>query len=82
MEFGKEYIIPTPFDPRLISVVSIAVAKAAIESGVAKKPITDWAKYEEELKQRGARIIWAGDAWSHDGVGCLSIKATWNKTFY
>lgn len=57
MEFGKEYIIPTPFDPRLISVVSIAVAKAAIESGVAKKPITDWAKYEEELKQRGARII-------------------------
>jgi malate dehydrogenase (oxaloacetate-decarboxylating)(NADP+) len=57
MEFGKEYIIPTPFDPRLISRVSIAVAKAAIESGVAKKPITDWEKYEQELKQRGARII-------------------------
>ena len=46
MEFGKEYIIPTPFDPRLIFKVSIAVAKAAIESGVAKKPITDWEKYE------------------------------------
>jgi malate dehydrogenase (oxaloacetate-decarboxylating)(NADP+) len=57
MEFGKEYIIPTPFDPRLITVVSSAVAKAAIESGVAKKPITDWAKYEQELKNRGARII-------------------------
>jgi malate dehydrogenase (oxaloacetate-decarboxylating)(NADP+) len=57
MEFGKEYIIPTPFDPRLISKVSIAVAKAAIESGVAKKPITDWDKYEQELLQRGARII-------------------------
>jgi malate dehydrogenase (oxaloacetate-decarboxylating)(NADP+) len=57
MEFGKEYIIPTPFDPRLISVVSTAVAKAAIDSGVARKPITDWAKYEEDLKQRGARII-------------------------
>jgi malate dehydrogenase (oxaloacetate-decarboxylating)(NADP+) len=57
MEFGKEYIIPTPFDPRLISVVSTAVAKAAIDSGVARKPITDWAKYAEELKQRGARII-------------------------
>jgi malate dehydrogenase (oxaloacetate-decarboxylating)(NADP+) len=57
MEFGKEYIIPTPFDPRLISVVSTAVAKAAIDSGVARKPITDWARYEEDLKQRGARII-------------------------
>lgn len=57
MEFGKEYIIPTPFDPRLITTVAIAVAKAAIESGVAKKPITDWEKYEKELNQRGARII-------------------------
>lgn len=46
MTFGKEYIIPTPFDPRLIHVVSKAVAMAAIESGVAKKPITDWDKYE------------------------------------
>lgn len=43
LEFGKDYIIPTPFDPRLITTVSIAVAKAAIESGVAKKPIQDWA---------------------------------------
>ena len=57
IKFGKEYIIPTPFDPRLIYVVSQAVAKAAIESGVAKKPITDWAAYEAELKSRGARII-------------------------
>ena len=46
LTFGKEYIIPTPFDPRLITVVSTAVAKAAIESGVARTPITDWAKYE------------------------------------
>jgi malate dehydrogenase (oxaloacetate-decarboxylating)(NADP+) len=50
--FGREYIIPKPFDPRLISTVSPAVAKAAIESGVAKNPITDWAKYEEELLER------------------------------
>lgn len=57
MAFGREYIIPTPFDPRLIHVVSKAVAKAAVDSGVAKKPITDWAKYEEELKQRGANIL-------------------------
>ena len=57
MAFGREYIIPTPFDPRLIHVVSVEVAKAAIESGVAKKPITDWAKYEQELMARGSRII-------------------------
>jgi malate dehydrogenase (oxaloacetate-decarboxylating)(NADP+) len=45
MTFGREYIIPTPFDPRLITVVSTAVAKAAMESGVARTPITDWNKY-------------------------------------
>lgn len=50
--FGKEYIIPKPFDPRLISVVAPAVAKAAIESGVAKNPITDWDKYHDELLER------------------------------
>jgi malate dehydrogenase (oxaloacetate-decarboxylating)(NADP+) len=52
MSFGREYLIPTPFDPRLIYVVSTAVAKAAIESGVAKKNITDWKRYESELKLR------------------------------
>ena len=57
LSFGREYIIPTPFDPRLIHVVSQAVARAAIDSGVAKKPITDWEKYEAELLNRGAKII-------------------------
>lgn len=52
LNFGKDYIIPKPFDPRLITKVPPAVAKAAIESGVAKEPITDWDKYEEELFQR------------------------------
>jgi len=52
LSFGKEYLIPKPFDPRLISLVSIAVAKAAIESGVAKKVITNWDAYEQELKER------------------------------
>ena len=47
MKFGKDYIIPTPFDPRLITVVSTAVAKTAIETGVAKKKIEDWAQYEK-----------------------------------
>ncbi|MEH0831020.1 NADP-dependent malic enzyme [Anaplasma bovis] len=52
MRYGKEYIIPTPFDPRLISVVSPAVAKAAIESGVARKIIDDWDGYARELNSR------------------------------
>ncbi|KVV14510.1 NADP-dependent malic enzyme [Flavobacterium sp. TMP13] len=50
--FGTEYIIPKPFDPRLITIVAPAVARAAMESGVAQNPITDWDKYEEELLER------------------------------
>ncbi len=50
--FGKDYIIPKPFDPRLISTIPVAVAKAAIESGVAKEPILNWEKYEEDLYTR------------------------------
>src|SRR5690606_30188085 len=52
LNFGRDYIIPKPFDPRLIAVVPPAVAKAAIESGVAKYPITDWQKYEDDLLER------------------------------
>lgn len=48
--FGREYVVPTPFDPRLIEVVSVAVAKAAEESGVAKMPITDYEAYREQLR--------------------------------
>lgn len=50
--FGREYIIPKPTDPRLISVVAPAVAKAAIESGVAREPITDWEQYKQDLINR------------------------------
>jgi malate dehydrogenase (oxaloacetate-decarboxylating)(NADP+) len=50
--FGPNYIIPKPLDPRLISTISPAVARAAIESGVAKKSITDWDAYEIELNKR------------------------------
>ena len=52
LAFGRDYIIPKPFDPRLISRVAPAVAKAAMESGVAQQPITDWERYEEELMER------------------------------
>ena len=52
LTFGKEYIIPKPLDPRLISCVASAVAKAAIDSGVAKYPVTDWDAYRKSLDRR------------------------------
>lgn len=54
LEFGRGYLIPKPYDPRLLSTVSTAVAKAAVESGVARKPIDDWAAYAERLLQKAA----------------------------
>jgi malate dehydrogenase (oxaloacetate-decarboxylating)(NADP+) len=50
--FGRDQIIPKPLDPRLIYYIAPAVAKAAIDSGVAKQPITDWEEYEAILKNR------------------------------
>ena len=52
LTFGSDYIIPKPFDPRLIAKIPPAVAKAAMESGVAQAPILDWEKYEETLLDR------------------------------
>ncbi|TXK75749.1 NADP-dependent malic enzyme [Mesonia sp. K4-1] len=52
LNFGKDYIIPKPFDPRLLTQVPPAVARAAMESGVAKEPIYDWQRYEDELYER------------------------------
>jgi malate dehydrogenase (oxaloacetate-decarboxylating)(NADP+) len=51
-QFGTDYIIPAPFDPRLMEVVSSAVAKAAMDTGVAQKPIEDFAAYRHSLKAR------------------------------
>lgn len=51
LTFGPKYFIPKPVDPRLITEVSAAVAKAAMESGVARTPITDWEKYKQDLRQ-------------------------------
>ncbi len=59
IEFGREYIIPKPFDTRLIEVVPLAVAKAAMDSGVAKEPIKDWDKYREQLSDR----LGSGSKW-------------------
>ncbi len=56
LAFGKNYIIPKPFDRRLLETVSTAVAKAAIASGVARKEITDWEGYKAELRKRMALL--------------------------
>ena len=50
--FGKDYILPKPLDPRLITTVAPAVAKAAMDTGVARKPITNWDQYKNELSRR------------------------------
>lgn len=52
LKFGKEYIIPKPTDPRLIEYIAPAVAKAAMDSGVAQNPIEDWDAYRDELRKR------------------------------
>ena len=52
LQYGEDYIIPAPFDPRLIVAVSAAVAKAAMDSGVAKKPIRDLKGYRKDLSAR------------------------------
>ena len=52
LEFGREYFIPKPFDKRLFSKVSTAVAKAAVKSGVARKTITDFIEYEKQLSEK------------------------------
>lgn len=52
LTFGRDYIIPKPFDARLITEIPPAVAKAAMQSGVAREPIQDWDKYRNELEER------------------------------
>jgi malate dehydrogenase (oxaloacetate-decarboxylating)(NADP+) len=52
LTFGRDYIIPKPFDPRLITKIPPMIAKAAMDSGIAKQPIENWDKYEEELHSR------------------------------
>ncbi|MDD3962097.1 MAG: hypothetical protein PHT77_09575 [Bacteroidales bacterium] len=51
LKFGRDYIIPKPFDPRLNEFESYAVAKAACESGVARVPVEDWDAYKKQLKK-------------------------------
>jgi malate dehydrogenase (oxaloacetate-decarboxylating)(NADP+) len=58
LTFGREYILPKPLDPRLISCVAPAVAKAAMETGVAKYPISDWAAYKASLDKRLSEHIY------------------------
>jgi malate dehydrogenase (oxaloacetate-decarboxylating)(NADP+) len=55
IEFGPSYIIPKPFDPRVLIWEAMAVAKAAVESGVGRKPVTDWEAYQDALESRLGR---------------------------
>jgi malate dehydrogenase (oxaloacetate-decarboxylating)(NADP+) len=55
LSFGRDYLIPTPFDPRLIHTVPIAVMKAAVETGVARRSIPDLGEYERGLRRRMKR---------------------------
>lgn len=57
LEFGTKYIIPKPLDPRLITEISIAVAKAAMESGVSRVQIEDWEAYRARLEQRRGEVV-------------------------
>ncbi len=60
LTFGRDYIIPKPFDPRLIYEIPPAVAKAAMDSGIAKSPIQDWEKYKDVLMERlgtGSKLV-------------------------
>ena len=50
LEFGRSYLIPKPLDPRLLCTVATAVARAAVESGVARRPVADWDAYAERLR--------------------------------
>ena len=52
LEFGRGYLIPKPTDPRLLTTVATAVARAAIESGIARRPISDWEAYARELREQ------------------------------
>ncbi|MDB1135343.1 NADP-dependent malic enzyme [Candidatus Anaplasma sp. TIGMIC] len=76
MRYGREYIIPTPFDPRLISVVSPAVARAAIETGVARTQIDDWDKYARGLSSR------ISPAYSILNIMYSSVKSTPKRVIF
>ncbi len=71
LAFGKDYILPKPMDPRLLQTVSTAVARAAMASGVSRKPITDWDAYNEHLHHLGSQCS--------DGV-CYSQLLTSRET--
>lgn len=57
IRFGHQHLIPKPLDPRLVTEVSVAVAHAAIESGVARRVITDWDAYRQELTKRRSEVV-------------------------
>src|SRR3546814_9778187 len=75
LRYGRDYIIPAPFDPRLIVAVPKAVAKAAMESGVARKPITDLKAYEQQRSEEHTSELQSLMRISY-AVFCLKKKKT------
>ncbi|MCC8035797.1 MAG: NADP-dependent malic enzyme [Rikenellaceae bacterium] len=75
--FGRDYLIPKPLDPRLISHISVAVAKAAIESGVARHKITDWEAYREGLEKRMGR-----DSKLLRGIRTMAVNAPRRRVIF
>ena len=73
-KYGPEYIIPVPFDPRLISTVPPAVAKAAMDTGVARKPIVDMDAYRHQLN---ARRDPSRERWCRSSRGCAGNPSAW-----
>lgn len=77
--FGKDYILPKPFDTRLLYCVAPAVAKAAMDSGVARMPIADWDAYGKELKKE-CRQLRKRDTYSACGLE-RSLKFRYRRNF-
>ncbi len=75
LRYGPEYIIPVPFDPRLISAIPTAVAKAAMETGVARQPIVDIERLQDRALQRGS--IPRPWACSSSSTRCAIIPSAW-----
>ena len=74
-KFGSDYIIPVPFDPRLISYVPPAVAQAAMDTGVARKPIVDMDAYRHQLMHDGTR---SRGHWYTYLTGCDGSPNAWS----
>jgi hypothetical protein len=76
LRFGADYVIPTPFDPRLMGEISVAVAKAAMDCGVARTPITDFEAYRQQLQTLQQNLVGKSPV---ESLGNLKVNEISNK---